>query len=269
MNEALTLFDYNGAEIRVLTKDGEPWFVAADVCEILGLTNPTEALKTLDDDEKNTLRISEGIRGNPNMNIISESGLYTLIMRSNKPEAKKFRKWVTQEVLPSIRKTGAYLTPETLSEMLAKPENAIKLFETLKEERERRVALEEKIQIDAPKVQYADSVAGSKGSCLMREVAKIAKQIGLPFGGTRLWNKCREWGYICKNSTEPTQAAMEAGFFEIKEILIGTAAHGFKTKSTTRVTGKGRIHIITRLCKEHGIPLPQLPLAFTNSGAAE
>lgn len=268
MNEALTLFDYNGAEIRVLMKDGEPRFVAADVCAVLGLTNVTEALRGLDDDELSSEILKSGGQGRE-MRLISESGLYTLVMRSNKPEAKKFRKWVTQEVLPTIRKTGAYLTPETLSEMLAKPENAIKLFETLKEERERRVALEEKIQIDAPKVLYADSVAGSKGSCLIRELAKIAKQIGLPIGGTRLWNKLREWGYICKNSTEPTQAAMEAGFFEIKEILIGTAAHGFKTKSTTRVTGKGRIHIITRLCKEHGIPLPQLPLAFTNSGAAE
>lgn len=267
MNEALTLFDYNGAEIRVLTKDGEPWFVAKDICAVLGIQNVTQAVQRLEDDEHSMFDI--GCSGGPERNVVNESGLYALILRSDKPEAKKFRKWVTQEVLPSIRKTGAYLTPETLSEMLAKPENAIKLFETLKEERERRVALEEKIQIDAPKVQYADSVAGSKGSCLMREVAKIAKQIGLPFGGTRLWNKCREWGYICKNSTEPTQAAMEAGFFEIKEILIGTAAHGFKTKSTTRVTGKGRIHIITRLCKEHGIPLPQLPLAFTNSGAAE
>lgn len=268
MNEALTLFDYNGAEIRVLTKDGEPWFVAKDVCDVLLLSDTSKAVATLEVDEKGKKKIRT-LGGDQELLIINESGLYTLIMRSNKPEAKKFRKWITSEVLPSIRKTGAYLTPETLSEMLAKPENAIKLFETLKEERERRVALEEKIQIDAPKVQYADSVAGSKGSCLMREVAKIAKQIGLPFGGTRLWNKCREWGYICKNSTEPTQAAMEAGFFEIKEILIGTAAHGFKTKSTTRVTGKGRIHIITRLCKEHGIPLPQLPLAFTNSGAAE
>ena len=268
MNEALTLFDYNGAEIRVLTKDGEPLFVAKDVCDVLGLADVSMSVRALDDDEKLMQKIFVSGQ-NREMIVISESGLYTLIMRSNKPEAKKFRKWVTQEVLPSIRKTGAYLTPETLSEMLAKPENAIKLFETLKEERERRVALEEKIQIDAPKVLYADSVAGSKGSCLMREVAKMAKQIGLPIGGTRLWNKLREWGYICKNSTEPTQAAMEAGFFEIKEILIGTAAHGFKTKSTTRVTGKGRIHIITRLCKEHGIPLPQLPLAFTNSGAAE
>lgn len=264
----MTIFDYEGAEIRTLLKDGEPCFVAKDVCDVLGLADVSMSVRNLDDDEKGTSNVCTP-GGSQEMTVITESGLYTLIMKSRKPEAKKFRKWVTQEVLPTIRKTGAYLTPETLSEMLAKPENAIKLFETLKEERERRVALEEKIQIDAPKVLYADSVAGSKGSCLIRELAKIAKQIGLPIGGTRLWNKLREWGYICKNSTEPTQAAMEAGFFEIKEILIGTAAHGFKTKSTTRVTGKGRIHIITRLCKEYGIPLPQLPLAFTNSGAAE
>lgn len=111
MSNALQVFNFEKRDVRVVMKGSEPWFVAKDVCEVLELSNPSEALKGLDDDERGSLRISEGTSpagGNPNMNIISESGLYTLIMRSNKPEAKRFRKWVTSEVLPALRKTGSY-----------------------------------------------------------------------------------------------------------------------------------------------------------------
>lgn len=111
MSNALQVFNFEKRDVRVVMKKGEPWWVAKDVCEVLELSNPSEALKGLDDDERGSLRISEGTSpagGNPNMNIISESGLYTLIMRSNKPEAKRFRKWVTSEVLPALRKTGSY-----------------------------------------------------------------------------------------------------------------------------------------------------------------
>jgi prophage antirepressor-like protein len=109
MPEVFT-FDHNHKPVRVEMIDGEPWFVAKDVCDILGLTNPTEALRNLDDDEKNTLRLSEGIqgRGNPNVNVVNESGLYALIIRSNKPEARAFRKWVTSVLLPVVCKTGKY-----------------------------------------------------------------------------------------------------------------------------------------------------------------
>ncbi len=105
----LKLFDFNDHLVRMrVDENGNPWWIAKDVCDVLGLQNPTEALRGLDDDEKNTLRITEGNRGNPEKAIINESGLYTLIIRSNKPEAKAFRKWVTKEVLPTIRKTGGY-----------------------------------------------------------------------------------------------------------------------------------------------------------------
>lgn len=112
-------FGYDDQLVRTVMVDNVPWFVAKDVCAALELTNPTEALRVLDEDEKNTLRISEGIpnRGNPNMNIISESGLYTLILRSNKAEAKRFRKWVTSEVLPNIRKNGIYDITGELAEL--------------------------------------------------------------------------------------------------------------------------------------------------------
>lgn len=119
MNNALHVFDYNGSAVRTVNKDGEIWFVAKDVCDVLELTNPTVAIEELDDDEKGSLRITEGTSpkgGNPNMNIISESGLYALIFKSRKPEAKKFRKWVTGTVLPQIKRTGSFsVKPDKLS----------------------------------------------------------------------------------------------------------------------------------------------------------
>ena len=117
---SIQVFNYNSNNVRIISgEDGEPWFVAKDVCDILELTNPREAVSVLDEDERSSVRISDGTSskgGNPHMNIISESGLYTLIMRSNKPEAKKFRKWVTSEVLPSIRKTGNYSVKQMSNE---------------------------------------------------------------------------------------------------------------------------------------------------------
>ena len=108
MTGELQVFSYKDAVVRTVERDGEVWFVAKDVCDVLELDNPTEAIRPLDEDEKNTLRISEGNRGNPNVNIINESGLYALVFRSNKPEAKAFSKWVRSEVLPQIRRTGSY-----------------------------------------------------------------------------------------------------------------------------------------------------------------
>lgn len=127
-------FGYDDQLVRTVMIDDAPWFVAKDVCAALDLTNPTEALKTLDDDEKNTLRISEGIpnRGNPNMNIINESGLYTLILRSNKPQARRFRKWVTSEVLPNIRKNGIYDMTGQLNERLERIEKKLEGLNEIK-----------------------------------------------------------------------------------------------------------------------------------------
>ena len=123
MNSNIEIFNYNTHEVRTVNKDGEVWFVAQDVCDVLGLSNPTEALKSLDDDEKNTLRISEGNRGNPNLNIISEPGLYALTLRSNKPEARKFSRWVRHELLPQVLRTGTYSAHNAHNVL---PDNAIK-----------------------------------------------------------------------------------------------------------------------------------------------
>ncbi len=132
MNDVIS-FNYGAKEIGV-TKDenGSPWWFVKDVCNVLGLSNPTEAIKGLDEDEKNTLRISEGIAGNPNINIINEPGLYSLIIRSNKPEAKRFKRWITHEVLPQIRKTGSYIPANqvTMNFLQTEAESAKQLAKT-------------------------------------------------------------------------------------------------------------------------------------------
>lgn len=236
MND-LQIFKSNEfGEVRSFIKNGEPWFVAKDVCDILGLTNPSESLKALDDDEKSTLRISEG---GPAVNIINESGLYTLVLRSRKPEAKKFKKWVTTEVLPSIRKYGAYMTDNTIEKALTSPDFLIQLATQLKEEREKRIQSE----------AFLHKIATSQNSLLVREVAKIASKDGFTIGEKRLWNKLRDWGLIFKNSTEPKQEYVDRGYFEVVEGVKETAKKSF-TYRTTRVTGKGQVYIIQRLIKE-------------------
>lgn len=245
MND-VTIFNFDGEQVRVLMQDGEPWFVASDVCKVLELTNPTEALKALDDDEKNTLRISEGIRGNPNMNIITESGLYTLVMRSNKPEARRFRRWVTSEVLPTIRKHGAYATPQTIENIISDPGNAIRLLQALKEEQERSAALRKQAEIDAPKALFADAVSASDTCILVGELAKILRQNGVKIGQNRLFEQMRNDGWLMKSGESrnmPTQKAMEMALFEIKERTIQNPDGSVRITKTTKITGKGQIYL--------------------------
>lgn len=151
MNELTQVFNYEGANVRTVVKDGNVWFVAKDVCGILEIGNPSQALNRLDNDEKNTIILNEGI-GNPNKTVVNEPGLYALILGSRKSEAKAFKRWVTHEVLPSIRKHGAYMTPETIEKTLSNPDFIIQLATKLKEEQQARAELEEKVIEMEPKV---------------------------------------------------------------------------------------------------------------------
>jgi prophage antirepressor-like protein len=151
----MQVFNFSGTEVRTIMFGTEPWWVAKDVCDVLGLSNTTEAVRTLDDDEKSTLRITEG---GPERNVISESGLYSLIMRSNKPEAKTFKRWVTHEILPTIRKHGAYVTPVTMDNWLNDPDMMIKALEALKVERQLKAALEVQAKQLTAQLQYKDEV---------------------------------------------------------------------------------------------------------------
>lgn len=180
---------------------------------ILDLGNPTETVKMFDDDEFSTTEVIDSIGRRQQAYIISEPGLYRLVMRSRKPEAKEFQRWVTHEVLPSIRKHGAYMTQQTLDKALTSPDFLIQLATKLKEEQEKVKELE-------PKARFADAVAASDGTCLVGELAKMLRQNGLDIGQNRLFAQLREDGYLGKtgsNRNVPTQKAMDLGLFRIKE----------------------------------------------------
>lgn len=169
MNELQLFKNEEFGTIRTVEINGDGWFVAADVCRILEIGNPSQALTRLDADEKNTLIINEGNRGNPNVNVINESGLYALVLNSRKPNAKKFRKWITNEVVPAIRKHGVYATDDFIEKTLANPDFAIKVLTQLKEERERNAILQ-------PKADYCDAVLDSDE---VLDLSAIAQEYGL------------------------------------------------------------------------------------------
>ena len=232
--------------------DNEPWFVAKDVCEILGLADTHTALRTLDEDEKGR-QILPTLGEEQDMSVINESGLYTLVMRSNKPEAKKFRTWVTSEVLPSIRKTGMYATPAKVEDILNNLDVFIETLKAFKAEREKRIELEAKAELDAPKVLFADSVAASETSILIGDLAKLIKQNGVNIGQNKLFEFLRSNGWlISRKGTSynmPSQKGMERGFFEIKERTINNSDGSIRITRTPKVTGRGQIYFIELLLR--------------------
>lgn len=206
--------------IRTIEKDGEPWFVGKDVAEILGYTNTPKAIKDhIDYEDKLTERIVMSGQSREAI-LINESGLYSLVLSSKLPTAKKFKRWVTNEVIPSIRKHGAYMTPETLEKVLLSPDTLMQLAQNLKDEQEKRKVLETKIEQDKPKVLFADAVASAKTSILIGELAKLLKQNGVDIGQNRLFEWMRQNGYLIRRQGSdynmPTQRSMEQGLFEIK-----------------------------------------------------
>ena len=245
MSNEVQRFDFKGAALRTLTdENGEPWFIAKDACDILGLGNSRKATAELDPDEKNTVTIGDGIPGNPNKTIISEPGLYRLVMKSRKPEAKEFQRWVTHEVLPSIRKHGAYMTQQTLDKALTSPDFLIQLATKLKEEQEKVKELE-------PKARFADAVAASDGTCLIGELAKMLRQNGLDVGQNRLFEILRQDGYLGKtgsNRNMPTQKAMDLGLFRVKETAVAHSDGHVTIHRTAKVTGKGQTYFVERYC---------------------
>lgn len=237
MNNQLQIFkNEDFGEVRVVELNKEPWFVATDICKALDIKNVTQAINRLDEDERSMFNI--GRQGETN--IVNEYGLYNLILSSRKPEAKKFKRWITHEVIPSIRKHGAYMTDEAIEKVLTDPDTIIKLATQLKEERQKRLKAE----------KLTNQIAVSQNSLLVREVAKIASKKGIVIGEKRLWKKLREWGLVFKDSTEPKQKYVDRGYFEITEGVTETSKGTF-TYRTTRVTGKGQVYIIRRLLEEN------------------
>lgn len=243
--------------IRTVLIDNEPWFVGRDVAEILGYSNTRDAMrKHVDAEDKKILKSQNATLENmPNrgLQIINESGLYSLILSSTLPNAKQFKRWVTSEVLPSIRKHGAYLTEQKVEEVLLNPDTIIKLATQLKQEREARMQAEALNEANRPKVEFANAVAGSDGTISMADLAKLLKQNGVRTGRDRLYNWMREHGYLMKHGVSrntPTQRAMEAGWFKVRESVIVSPYGGTIIKKTTLVTGKGQAYFIKKLCHQ-------------------
>lgn len=248
MNE-LQIFNNNQfGEIRTIGEGDKIFFCGADVAKALGYTNPSKALT----DHcrcvtKRYIPHPQAPDKEIEMSFIPEGDVYRLITHSKLPTAEKFESWVFDEVLPSIRKHGMYATPTTIEQMIADPANAIKVFSALKQEQERRKELEATVEHNAPKVLFAEAVQASQDSCLVGQLAKMIRQNGKPIGANRMFTWLRDNGWLCKkgeNWNMPTQKAMEAGYFEIKETVIANPDGSTRITRTPKVTGKGQIYFI-------------------------
>lgn len=240
--------------IRTVAINGEPWFVGKDVAERLGYKNPQEAIRNhVDVEDKGVSEIlTPG--GMQKLPVINESGLYSLVLSSKLPRAKAFKRWITSEVIPSIRKRGMYATAETAEQMLQNPDVMIRALQELKAERQKRQELEQKRQEDAPKVIFADAVAASQTSILVGDLAKLICQNGVQIGQTRLFAWMRANGFLMSRCGSgynmPTQRAMNAGLFEIKESTFVHSDGRIGIVKTPKVTGKGQQYFINRFLKE-------------------
>ncbi len=244
----LQVFSYEGKEVRTIQRDGETWWVLKDVCDVLGLSNARMIADRLDEDDVSLAYVTDNMGRQQQTNIVNESGLYNVILRSDKPEAKKFKRWVTHEVLPQIRRHGAYITSSKLEEIMNDPDSWIKLLTALKDERQEKERLKLQAAEDKPKVVFADAVSVSDGTILIGELAKILKGNGIEIGQNRLFERLRQEGFLIKRKgtdyNAPTQKSMELGLFKVKETAI-THSDGHVTISkTTKVTGKGQQYFI-------------------------
>lgn len=242
MNE-VQLFNFESHEVRSLLLNNEPWFVGKDVAEALGYSKARNAIAThIDSEDKKDAPIQGTLGGVQEMTIINESGLYSLVLSSKLPSAKKFKRWVTSEVLPALRKTGQYQVKELSgSELMAR---------ALIEAQNVLAAKDKVIEEMKPKVVFADAVATSHTSILVGELAKILKQNGIDMGQKRLFAWLREKGYLIKRQgtdyNMPTQKAMELGLFEIKEGSYVNGSGVNITTKTPKITGKGQQYFINK-----------------------
>ena len=247
MNEIKTFENAEFGSVRTIEIKGEPYFVGKDVAEILGYAKPENAIANHVDSEDKTSTLIQGSGSNYKSKtiIINESGLYSLILGSKLPNAKKFKRWVTSEVLPTIRKHGMY----AMDELIENPDLAIEALTALKEERERRKQLENKVEEDKPKVLFAKAVETAKTSILIGDFAKLLKQNGVDIGQKRLFKYLRQNGYLIKNGNSrnmPTQKSMELSLFEVKERTINNPDGTIRVTKTTKVTGKGQTYFINK-----------------------
>ena len=245
MNDIQKFTNDEFGTIRVADNNGEPWFVAKDVCDALGINKYRDAVSRLDADERESV-VVDTLGGKQEVSAVSEPGFYKLVMKSRKPEAKAFQRWVTHEVLPSIRKQGGYMTAradETPEQIMAR---ALMLAKDTMDRQQREIA---ELR---PKALFADAVAASDGTCLIGELAKMMRQNGVHVGQNRLFEWLRRDGFLGKtgsNYNVPTQMAMERGLFRIKETAVTHSDGHVTVNRTPKATGRGQRYFIDRYCK--------------------
>lgn len=253
MNEIQTFTSDQFGQVRAVRSEvGEPMFVAKDVCAALGLGNSRQALSRLDDDEKGVIS-TDTPGGEQQMQAVNEAGLYVLVLSSRKPEAKAFKRWVTHEVLPALRRDGGYMVArddETPEETMARA--VLLAQQTIDRQRSRIAGLEAENEEMRPKALFADAVAASDGTCLIGEFAKMLRQNGVDIGQNRLFAMLREDGYLGKvgqNRNVPTQRSMDLGLFRIKETAITHSDGHVTINRTPKLTGKGQRYFLERYGK--------------------
>ena len=255
MNTEIQTFNFNNATLRTLTdENGDPWFVGKDVATILGYTNPRKAIiDHIDDEDKtNEVTIRDSIGREQKPTVINESGLYSLILGSKLPTAKRFKRWVTHEVLPSIRKHGIYATENTINQILADPDFGIRLLTDLKNERAKRIEAENQIKELEPKAQALDAFTNVEDRLLVRDAAKILSTAGTPISEKQLreWMANNDWIYKHGGSWHATAKHCMAGHLvTVMSTKHGTKADGtkFAFPPTVRITRKGLALLHKRL----------------------
>lgn len=251
----LQIFNSNEfGSIRTVSINNEPYFVAKDVAEILGYSNPRKAIIDHVDEEDKGVTKCDTLGGVQDLTVINESGLYSLILSSKLPNAKRFKHWVTSEVLPSIRKNGGYIAGQeslTDDELMAK---ALLVAQNKIAERDAIIQHQQaQIEADRPKTIFADAVSASQTSILIGDLAKLICQNGIQIGQKRLFEWLRNKGYLIKNGASknmPMQRYLEQGLFEVKESNVQNPDGSIRITKTTKVTGKGQVYFINKFLAE-------------------
>ena len=254
MNDIQVFNNPQFGAVRTAGTADNPMFCLADVCQAIGIANARNVKSRLDEEDVHLVDTPTA-GGTQQITFVTESGLYDVIIRSDSEQAKPFRKWVTSEVLPSIRKHGMYATGATIESILQDPESAIKLLEAMNRERKERLPAQQQVEKleaqaieDKPKIIYADAVKGSTSSCLIGELAKMIAQNGFPIGEKRLFQWLRDNHYLCsygERFNQPYQQYIEQGLFTMKQNVFSVDGE-MRTRNTTKVTGKGQIYFINK-----------------------
>ena len=267
MTNEIQMFNFNGNDIRVIDKDGQPWWVAKDVCDILELTDARKSVELLDEDERNIIPVMDALGRPQNTYVVNDPGVYSLVLRSRKPEAKAFKRWLTHEVIPAIRKHGFYAAPATVDEILTNPDTFIKLLQEIKSEREKSAELSLQNARQAqiihelkPKADYTDRILQNRG---LVTITQIAKDYGM--SGEAMNALLHELGVQYKQSDQWLLYAkyQSRGYTHSHTIDIVRSDGSPDVKMNTKWTQKGRLFLYNLLRMHGTLPMIERPEPVT------